>query len=55
MANGRFYHTLHLPMETQMAWVGEEIKNIVDLTNIKDIVESKLPTLRGKNYNICLV
>ncbi len=51
MLNDRFVHTFRFP--TCMADGYENGRYVVFDTTLTRFVESKLPTLKGKPYNIC--
>ena len=54
MVNERFYKTLHLRCETSLILEGEAIEECVDLDEVREKVLSLCPSLKEKNYRICL-
>lgn len=52
MLNGRFY--CQMPCEAKGDWkiVDGEIKETYDIEKVKTYIESKLPNLKGKNYEV---
>lgn len=54
MVNERFYKTLHLRCETSLICVGEAIKESIDLDEVRKKVLLLCPSLKEKDYRICL-